>query len=42
MYQFYITPFHSLNKFNVLPSEDTASILIFKVGNKKQWFEKKA
>ena len=35
MYQFYITPFHSLNKINVLPSEETASVVIFKVGNKK-------
>ena len=39
MYQFYITLFHSLNKLNVLPSEhgeEAASVVIFKVGNKKR------
>ena len=35
MYQFYITLFHLLNKLNVLPSEKTASVVIYKVGNKK-------
>ena len=27
MYQFYITPFRSLNKLNVLPSEETALVV---------------
>ena len=40
MYQFYIALFHILNKLNVLPSEETASVVIYKVGNRKQWFEK--
>ena len=41
MYQFYITLFHSLNKLNVLPSEETAAVvgLIFKLGNKNSAFK---
>ena len=41
MYQLYITLFHSLNKWNVLPTEETASVVIFKVGNKNSDLNKK-
>ena len=30
-----MTLFHSLNKLNVLPNGETASVVIFKVGNEK-------
>ena len=41
MYKFHTTLFHSLNKLNVLPSEETGSVVIFKVGNKDSDLKKK-
>ena len=40
MYKFYITLFHSLNKLNAFPSEESAPVVIFKVGNKNSDLKK--